>query len=308
MYFYQYEHQYAVKFEQNIHRFYTLARFKPNDFKPVEWEQLFIATLQEWHPLMIYPELEFDLWITTFKSCYHSILLEMGLRYLEIDQQDCVQKMISMLVMKLQLLFTGVNFLEVIKANNKKHAKQVNRIIEQCNDKTQYLPRLTTVKFYAAYQSHLVPHISIFELAQHLKKFEKNLGQISLIHLGALFRYRRVLRVPESDEYICAYFFSFNQDLLAEHVVPEVLKQLVQLWQVVTQFQGMAVNYDIDQNRCGGLTSAYEMFEEMENEQHDLMSLLEHNYFDLDDDSNRLRVRPKGFKPYEIRMNSQFAI
>jgi DNA-binding transcriptional regulator WhiA len=71
------------------------------------------------------------------------------------------------------LVFTGVNFLETIKADNEEHAKRIRKCVKQYEEITKHHHRLNTVKCYFTHQADQIPLVSIFDLTKHISTFEK---------------------------------------------------------------------------------------------------------------------------------------
>lgn len=86
------EHEYAPQLEQNLLALYQQVRFRRSELDMQYWQELFIKTLPDWKPLMLFRELEFDLWISAFLYCYQCTLYDLQLMYLEIDDVEQVKR------------------------------------------------------------------------------------------------------------------------------------------------------------------------------------------------------------------------
>lgn len=289
----QIEHQHVVVLEQDIHKFYKQARFEKQSFDKAQWVQRFIETLPQWNALMLFRELEFDIWITTLVGCYHAAKTELDIPFLQHRNSHDIQRIMPVIVEKLYKVFTSVDFLEKIKAIDEAHTKQIRRYIEQFERITLHQHHLTTLKLYCAYQPYDIRDISICDLDDHLKTFEKAMDSMPLLKFGCLHRYRKVFRVPERKEYMCAYFFTFNRHLL-DNTVP-LFEELRRLWFNATYSLGFV--YDLD------LQDEDKIFEDNKDACDDLEYIMQQDCLNVADHTSRLRVWPKGFKQYQVKIN-----
>ncbi|WP_288403190.1 hypothetical protein [uncultured Acinetobacter sp.] len=296
MSFYEVEHQHATRLEQNLQEFYQQARFQKSILNMQHWHGVFLDTLPDWKPLMFYQELEFDLWITIQVYCYHATLNDLKLVYLSNEDVEQIKLFIALLLEKLRLVFTGVNFLETIKANNEEHAKRIRKCVKQYEEITKHHHRLNTVKCYFTYQADQIPLVSIFDLTKHISTFEKRIQKSALIQSGCLYLYRKVFRVPEKNQYVCAYFLTFNSNVLKQTEM--LYQQLNQEWLMATYGNGLMLDSNSDlpwEERDDGFLA---MFEEMEDACEDLEGMAQQEFYNVGDKATRLRVRPRKFQQF----------
>ncbi len=296
MSFYQVEHQHATRLEQNLQKFYQQARFEKSALDMQYWHEVFLDTLPDWKPLMHYKELEFDLWISILAYCYHATLCDLKLVYLPSEDVEQIKVFIALLLEKLRVVYTSVQFLETIKADNEAHAKRIRKCVEQYDAITIHQHHLNTLKCYFTYQADQIPLVSIFDVAQHVSLFEKRIQNSALIQNGCLFLYRKVLRIPETNQYVCAYFLTFNGNVLKQTEM--LCQQLNQEWLTVTHGNGLVLDSNSDLPWEERDDSFLAMFEEMEDVRDDLEGMRRNEFYSVDDKATRLRVRPRKFQQF----------
>lgn len=290
------EHEYAPQLEQNLLALYQQVRFRRSELDMQYWQELFIKTLPDWKPLMLFRELEFDLWISAFLYCYQCTLYDLQLMYLEIDDVEQVKQFIDLLLKKLCDLFASVNFFESIKKEKEEHDKHIRKYRMQYEEVTKYQHHLNTVRLYCTYQADYHPFASIFDLAKHIKEFERKVERNVLVKMGCLYFYRKVFRVPEKNQYVCAYFLSFNERLLNRG--DGLYQQLKQQWLDATNNYGLVLDVDSDLPWEERSDDFLAMFEDMEDACDDLNGMTNSEFYNVGDKATRLRVRPKKFQQF----------
>ena len=290
------EHRYATQLEQNLLAFYQQARFQKPKLDMQHWHEVFLNTLPDWKPLMQFRGLEFDIWISALLCCYQCTLCELKLSYLPVDNIEQVRHFIALLLEKLRVLFASVNFLETIKEEKEAHDKEVRKYVEQHEKVTQYQHHLNTVRLYCTYQADHIPLVSVFDLANHIRNFEKRVEGSLLVRMGCLYFYRKVFRVPALNQYVCAYFLSFNERLLNNGDM--LYQQLKQEWIAATSGNGLVLDADSDLPWEERDDDFLAMFEEMEDASDDLEGMSRQEFYNVGDKATRLRVRPRKFQQF----------
>lgn len=284
------EHQIAPRLEQDIHELFLNIRDKQSGkYQAYDWCERLLSYINVWHLLFATNDYRYGFWLETMMQCYRASQVESGIR--DIRDPEQAKKLITMTLVKLERTFLSADILEELKEQKERHIKQIQRYQDEYDKVTQYCFDLTKINVICAYQPEFAENISILQMNKHIQTFNKYLKQLEFFLVSYLYWYRRVVRIPEKNQYVMVLSLTVNARIYAE--TPFYLSRLQQLWSFATEYKGMVINLQDESNYSHELVS--QMFCEFD-DQDDLDGLLKRDIVNSVKDSMVVRVWPIGFK------------
>lgn len=284
------EHQIAPRLEQDIHKLFLSIRYKQGaEYNAYDWCERLLGYIGVWHLLFATNDYRYGFWLETMMQCYRASQIELGIRDFRDPEQ--AKKLIAMTLVKLEHIFQSAEILEVIKENNEKYVKQIERYQDEYDKVTKYCFDLEKINVICAYQPELADTVSILQINRHIQTFNKYLKQREYFPVSYLYWYRRVVRIPEKNQYVMVVSLTVNARIYMD--TSSYLQRLQQLWEFATEYKGMVIDLQDENNDSHELVS--QMFSEFD-DQDDLDSLLKRDIVNSSKDSMGVRVWPVGFK------------
>lgn len=285
------EHQIAPRLECDIHELFLSIRSKRGDHDVNHWHTGLLESIQSWHLLFASNDYRYGFWLEILMNCYRASQIESGIRC--VSDKDQASQLIALTLAKLERVFQSADILEIIKEQNEKHVKQIQRYQDEYDKVTQYCFDLNKINLICAYQPELAETISILEMNKHIQHFNKHLKLQEYFPLNYLYWYRRVARIPETNQYIMVLSITVNARIYSD--TSYYVDRLKALWNFSTGFQGMVIDLNNESNYSHELVN--QLFTEFD-DQHDLDSLLKRDIVNTSKDSMGVRVWPVGFKHF----------
>lgn len=286
------EHQIAPRLEQDIHELFLNIRDKQSGkYQAYDWCERLLSYINVWHLLFATNDYRYGFWLETMMQCYRASQVESGIR--DIRDPEQAKKLITMTLVKLERTFLSADILEELKEQNERHIKQIQRYQDEYDKVTQYCFDLIKINVICAYQPEFAENISILKMNKHIQTFNKYLKQLEFFPVSYLYWYRRVVRIPEKNQYVMVLSLTVNARIYAE--TPFYLSRLQQLWSFATEYKGMVIDLQNESNYSHELVSR--MFCEFD-DQDDLDGLLKRDFVNSSKDSMAVRVWPVGFKHF----------
>lgn len=286
------EHQIAPRLEQDIHELFLNIRNKQSGkYQAHDWCERLLSYINVWHVLFATNDYRYGFWLETMMQCYRASQVESGIR--DIRDPEQAKKLITMTLVKLERIFLSAEILEELKEQNERHVKQIQRYQDEYDKVTQYCFELTKINVICAYQPEFAENISILQMNEHIWAFNKHLKKLEYFPLSYLYWYRRVVRLPENNQYAMVLSLTVNARIYAES--PFYLIRLQQLWGFATKYTGMVIDLQDEQNYSHELVS--QMFCEFD-DRDDLEGLLKRDILNSSKDSMTVRVWPIRFKHF----------
>lgn len=285
------EHQIAPRLERDIHELFLSIRSKRGEYDVNHWHKRLLDDIQNWHLLFATNDYRYGFWLETLMNCYRASQFETGIR--DIRDQEQAQLLITMTLAKLERIFLSAEILEELKEQNERHVKQVQRYQDEYDKVTQYCFDLNKINLICAYQPELAGTISILEMNKHIQHFNKHLKQQGYFPVNYLYWYRRVIRIPETNQYVMLLSITVNARIYSD--TSFYVDRLKALWNFSTGFQGMVIDLNDDNNQSHELVN--QLFTEFDDQQ-DLDGLLKRDIVNTCKDSMGVRVWPIGFKHF----------
>lgn len=284
------EHQIAPRLEQDIHQLFLSIRYKQGgEYHAHDWCERLLNNINAWHLLFASNDYRYGFWLETMMQCYRASQVESGIR--DIRNPEQAKKLVVMSLAKLERIFLSAEILEELKEQNERHVKQIQRYQDEYDKVTQYCFDLTKINVICAYQPEFAENISILQMQKHIQIFNKHLKQREYFPVSYLYCYRRVVRLPEKNQYVMILSLTLNAHIYAD--TSSYLQRLQQLWGVATAYTGMVIDLQDENNYSHELVS--QMFCEFD-DRDDLKSLLKRDIVNSSKDSMAVRVWPVGFK------------
>ncbi|ENU94273.1 hypothetical protein F971_00170 [Acinetobacter vivianii] len=284
------EHQIAPRLEQDIHELFLNIRDKQSGkYQAYIWCERLLSYINVWHLLFATNDYRYGFWLETMMQCYRASQIESGIR--DIRDPEQAKKLITMTLVKLERTFLSTDILEELKEQNERHIKQIQRYQDEYDKVTQYCFDLIKINVICAYQPEFAENISILKMNKHIQTFNKYLKQLEFFPISYLYWYRRVVRIPEKNQYVMVLSLTVNARIYAE--TPFYLSRLQQLWSFATEYKGMVIDLQNESNYSHELVS--QMFCEFD-DRDDLDGLLKRDIVNSSKDSMVVRVWPIGFK------------
>ena len=285
------EHQIAPRLECDIHELFLSIRSKRGDYDVNQWHTRLLADIQSWHLLFATNDYRYGFWLEILMNCYRASQIESGIRCL--SDKDQASQLVAMTLAKLERVFQSAEILETLKEQNEKHVKQVQRYQDEYDKVTQYCFDRNKINLICAYQPELASTISILEMNKHIQHFNKHLKLQEYFPVNYLYWYRRVIRIPEKNQYIMLLSITVNARIYSD--TSYYVDRLNALWNFSTGFKGMAIDLNNESNYSHELVN--QLFTEFD-DQNDLDSLLKRDIVNTSKDSMGVRVWPVGFKHF----------
>lgn len=286
------EHQIAPRLEQDIHELFLNIRDKQSGkYQAYVWCERLLSYINVWHLLFATNDYRYGFWLETMMQCYRASQIESGIR--DIRDPEQAKKLITMTLVKLERTFLSTDILEELKEQNERHIKQIQRYQDEYDKVTQYCFDLIKINVICAYQPEFAENISILKMNKHIQTFNKYLKQLEFFPVSYLYWYRRVVRIPEKNQYVMVLSLTVNARIYAE--TPFYLSRLQQLWSFATEYKGMVIDLQNESNYSHELVSR--MFCEFD-DRDDLDGLLKRDIVNSSKDSMAVRVWPVGFKHF----------
>ncbi|MCH7391176.1 hypothetical protein [Acinetobacter dispersus] len=284
------EHQIAPRLEQDIHELFLNIRDKQSGkYQAYDWCERLLSYINVWHLLFATNDYRYGFWLETMMQCYRASQVESGIR--DICDPEQAKKLITMTLVKLERTFLSADILEELKDQNERHVKQIQRYQDEYDKITQYCFDLIKINVICAYQPEFAENISILQMNKHIQTFNKYLKQLEFFPVSYLYWYRRVVRIPDKNQYVMALSLTVNARIYAE--TPFYLSRLQQLWSFATQYRGMVIDLQDESNYSHELVS--QMFCEFD-DRDDLDGLLKRDIVNSSKGSMAVRIWPVGFK------------
>lgn len=284
------EHQIAPRLEQDIHELFLNIRDKQSGkYQAYDWCERLLSYINVWHLLFATNDYRYGFWLETMMQCYRASQIESGIRNIRDPEQ--AKKLITMTLVKLERTFLSADILEELKEQNERHIKQIQRYQDEYDKVTQYCFELNKINVICAYQPEFAESISILQMNKHIQTFNKYLKQLEFFPVSYLYWYRRVVRIPDKNQYVMVLSLTVNARIYAE--TPFYLSRLQQLWSFATEYRGMVIDLQDESNYSHELVS--QMFCEFDNRE-DLDGLLKRDIVNSSKDSMAVRIWPTGFK------------
>ena len=285
------EHQIAPRLEFDIHELFLSIRSKRGDYDVNHWHTRLLENIQNWDFLFVTNDYRYGFWLEALMNCYRASQFESGIR--DIRDPEQAKKLITMTLAKLERIFLSAEILEELKEQNERHVKQVQRYQDEYDKVTQYCFDLNKINLICAYQPELAGTISILEMNKHIQHFNKHLKQQEYFPVNYLYWYRRVIRIPEKNQYIMLLSITVNARIYSD--TSYYVDRLNALWSFSTGFNGMVIDLNNESNYSHELVS--QLFTEFD-DQEDLDDLLKRDIVNISKDSMGVRVWPLGFKHF----------
>ncbi|OJK06374.1 hypothetical protein BRY75_13805 [Acinetobacter baumannii] len=286
------EHQIAPRLERDINELYLNIRFKGDrEYNTQFWEERLLEYIHDWHLLFVTNDFYYRIWLDKLMACYRASQIELNIRCIRDLEQ--VKKLITATVKKLELIFLSVDILEELKEKNTKYSKQIERYQEEYNQATKYCYDLNKINVVCAYQPSVASTMSIQKVTEHIRIFNKFLKQESHFPVKYLYWYRRVVRLPDTNEYVMLLSLTLNGKIYSNTLF--YIERLKELWSFATAYTGIVIDLQ-DESQFGNHIIC-SMFCEFD-DQDDLDSLLKRDITNTDKDSMSIRVWPAGFKHF----------
>ncbi|USP39533.1 hypothetical protein [Acinetobacter sp. XS-4] len=286
------EHQIAPRLEQDIHKLFLSIRYKQGDeYNAYDWCERLLSYISIWHLLFATNDYRYGFWLETMMQCYRASQIELGIR--DIRNPEQAKKLVAMTLVKLEHIFQSAEILEVIKENNEKYVKQIERYQDEYDKVTKYCFDLEKMNVICAYQPELADTVSILQMNRHIQTFNKYLKQMEYFPVSYLYWYRRIVRIPEKNQYVMVLSLTVNARIYMD--TSSYLQRLQELWRFSTEYTGIMIDIQDENNQSHELVS--KIFSEFD-DQDDLDSLLKRDIVNTSKDSMGVRVWPIGFKHF----------
>lgn len=284
------EHQIAPRLEQDIHELFLNIRNKQSGkYQAHDWCERLLSNISVWHLLFATNDYRYGFWLETMMQCYRASQVESGIR--DVRDQEQAKKLVALTLFKLERIFLSADILEELQEQNERHIKQIQRYQDEYDKVTQYCFDLTKINVICAYQPECAENISILQMNEHIRIFNKHLKQQEYFPVSYLYWYRRVVRIPDKNQYVMVLSLTVNARIYVE--TPFYLSRLQQLWSFATKYSGMVIDLQDESNYSHELVS--QMFCEFD-DRDDLDRLLKRDIVNSGKDSMAVRVWPVGFK------------
>jgi len=285
------EHQIAPRLERDIHELFLSIRNNRGEYDFNHWHTRLLEDIQNWNLIFATNDYRYGFWLETMMNCYRASQFESGIRC--VSDKDQENHLIALTLAKLERVFQSAEILETLKEQNEKHVKQVQRYQDEYDKVTQYCFDRNKINLICAYQPELASTISILEMNKHIQHFNKHLKLQQYFPINYLYWYRRVIRIPEKNQYIMLLSITVNARIYSD--TSFYIGRLNALWNFSTGFQGMVIDLNNESNYSHELVS--QLFTEFD-DQNDLDGLLKRDIVNTSKDSMGVRVWPVGFKHF----------
>lgn len=286
------EHHTAPRLEHDIHTLFLNIRYQRGEKYDTDyWLHRLSGYIQEWSLLFITNEFYYGFWLEIFMGCYRASKFELNI--LGVKDEAQVQNLVGLILIKLEKIFQGAEILEEIKRKNEKHLKQIERYQKEYDQVTEYCFDLNKINVVCAYRSDTACHISILDMNKHIQIFNKHLKLKKYFPMQYLYWYRRVVRIPEKNQYVMVLSLTVNARIYTD--TSFYLDRLKELWQFATGYEGIVIDLLDDDSQSHELVS--QIFTEFD-DQDDVTSLLERDVVNTDESSKSVRIWPIGFKHF----------
>ncbi|MDH2522830.1 hypothetical protein [Acinetobacter baumannii] len=284
------EHQIAPRLEQDVHKLFLSIRYKQGgEYNAYDWCERLLSYINLWHLLFATNDYRYGFWLETMMQCYSVSQIELGIR--DIRDPEQAKKLIAMTLVKLERIFLSAEILEELKEQNEKYVKQIQRYQDEYDKVIRYSFDLDKINVICAYQPELADTVSILHMNRHIQTFNKYLKQREYFPVSYLYWYRRIVRIPEKNQYVMVLSLTVNARIYMD--TSFYLQRLEELWRFSTEYTGIMIDIQDENNQSHKLVSR--MFTEFD-DQDDLDSLLKRDIVNSSKDSMAVRVWPVGFK------------
>ncbi|NAS06547.1 hypothetical protein GPS47_13330 [Acinetobacter haemolyticus] len=262
------EHQIAPRLEQDIHKLFLSIRHKQGGkYHAHDWCERLLSYLNVWHLLFATNDYRYGFWLETMMQCYRASQIESGVR--DIRNPEQARKLITMTLSKLERIFLSAEILEELKEQNERHVKQIQRYQDEYDKVTQYDFDLNKINLICAYQPEYAENISILQMNEHIRTFNKYLKQRQYFPVSYLYWYRRVVRIPDKNQYVMVLSLTMKARIYTD--TSSYSQRLKKLWDFATAYKGMVIDLQDESQYSHELVS--QMFSEFD-DQDDLDGLL----------------------------------
>lgn len=286
------EHHIAPRLERDINELYLNIRFKRGgEYNAQYWQKRLLEYIQDWHLLFVTNDFHYRIWLEKLMACYRASQIELNI--LSIRDPERAKQLVAAILKKLELIFLSVDILEELKEKNTKYLKQIERYQEEYNQATKYCYDLNKISVVCAYQPDIASTMSIQKVTEHIRIFNKFLKQESHFPVKYLYWYRRVVRLPDTNEYVMLLSLTLNEQIYSN--TSFYIQRLQELWSFATAYTGVMIDLQ-DETQLGNhvISSIFCEFDD----QDDLDSLFKRDITNTDKDSMNVRVWPVGFKHF----------
>lgn len=284
------EHQIAPRLEQDIHELFLSSRNKQSGkYQAHDWCERLLSYISVWHLLFATNDYRYGFWLETMMQCYRASQVESGIR--DIRDPEHAKKLVTMTLVKLERIFLSADILEELKEQNERHIKQIQRYQDEYDKVTQYCFDLNKINVICAYQPEFAENISILQMHEDIRTFNKYLKQLEYFPVSYLYWYRRVVRIPDKNQYVMVLSLTVKARIYSD--TSFYLSRLQQLWGFATEYKGIVIDLQNENNNSHELVS--QMFCEFD-DRDDLDGLLKRDIVNSSKDSMAVRVWPVGFK------------
>lgn len=306
------EHQTAPNLEQDIQSFFTKVRFgspippmTPDEHiqKIIEQTtQVLSEYFREWNELMFHHrESDCSFWVTHFRNAYFTVLQKIDPRqyYFIPTDKHTAKWLTEHILSKLKLLFVTTGFLEALNQTNEQYEKRVNQLRDLYCDVSKLSVDAPELRFYLSYLAGTELLLSVDQVIQSFREFEKKLTSRPWFCSQVIFSYYHLIRDTTRNCYVIRFYLTFQKAFYSDDVDYSI--ELLKLWQDVTYGMGILVDIPDEEvqkpqgNPFGYNPDGLLNFPEPKNPLDDLSDLPD-TLTSVNEQMNKICITTRGFK------------
>ncbi|UUS64550.1 MULTISPECIES: hypothetical protein [unclassified Acinetobacter] len=306
------EHQTAPRLEQDIHNFFTQVRFG-SPIPPMTHDehiqkiieqtaQVLLEYFREWNELMFHHrDSDCSFWVTQFRNAYFTVLQQIDSRqhYFNPTAKHTAKWLAEHILSKLKLLFVTTGFHETLNQTNEQYEKRVNHLRDLYCEVSKLSVDAPDLKFYLSYPAGTELLLSVDQVIQSFREFEKKLTFLPWFRSQVIFSYYHLIRDTTRNCYVIRFYLTFQTVFYSDDIDYSI--DLLRLWQDVTY--GMGILFDIPDeevqkpqgNPFGYNPDGLLNFPEPKNPLDDLSDLPD-TLTSVNEQMNKICITTRGFK------------